>query len=170
MSEDKKHEIEIEGLKLKSDFKYMKRNFEGVILGYTSTLEMKVKNVGKRTFEGGIAHFNVSEYRETPMIKSSSGGGTVQVKMSEIKIHKSKKFKGRIEFLNNADDIEIKLANIVSKNNIPTVIKGSKLMVPKPSSIEKARSEIFRKVVGIVSLILIVATLGATIGFGLLRP
>ncbi|MCH7969385.1 MAG: hypothetical protein IH841_09120 [Thaumarchaeota archaeon] len=56
--------------------------------------------------------------------------------------------------------------NIVSKNNIPTIIRGNKLLAPKITSVEDAKSEIFRKTIAYVTLGLIIATLVSTISFG----
>lgn len=167
-SDDAKHyhDIEIKDIKITSKFEYKKQHMDGIVLGHPSVLKIKLKNIGKRTFEGGYIEFGISHYAERPGI-TSSGSGTRKLSIPEIKPDEEKKVKMTMDFPNPDDHIEIRVSEIVSKNATLARIKGNRLLVPRISKIEEAKSEISKKIISHVSVILIIATLAATIAFGL---
>ena len=177
MSEDKKpeyyHDVEIEKIDLTSKFRHKGQNFDGIIPGYPSTLKLKLKNIGERTFEGGDVHCNITTHKERgsgTRISGGGGGGIQRIAIPEIKPNKSRKLEREIEFPNNEDSVEIRAVNIVSKNHVPTMIRGNKLLAPKITPVEDAKSEIFRKTIAYITLAVVIATLVSTIGFSLWSP
>ena len=171
MSEDKKpeyyHDIEIEKISLTSEFQHNIQHFDGVVYGYPSTLKLKLKNIGKKTFEGGDIHFNF-HYAKNGV--RQAGGGAFKITLPKIEQNKRAKCEKKLEFPGLEGNIKISDVSIVSKNKVRTRIKGNGSLAPKDTRMEEAKSEIFKKTITYVGLGLIIATLASTIGFGLWKP
>lgn len=158
------HDISIEDIRLVSDFGYKKQHFDGVVYGYKSTLKLKLKNVGERTFKGGLFSFN---FHYAKGGRPQSGGGAFNVKITTIKPNRSKKFEILLDFADVEGNIEIVLVNMITTDgHHNTRIRGNGRLVPKATTLEEAKSEILRRTIGYASVVLIIATLVSTIAFG----
>lgn len=173
-SKNQYHDIQIKDIRIVSEFRHKRISFKGVVPGFPCNLIFKLKNIGSDTFEGGEIKLVISHSTEGGSgTRSSGGGGSHTVTLSEIKPNRSKKFETKIDFPNMYDHIEIRITDVISKDSRHSKyarVHGNRLLIPKIGKTEDARSGISKKIISYASLILIIATLASTFGFGLLKP